>query len=79
MNPLHPNDLTGVVLDRNSAWIPTSLEIPFDEPDESFSDATDHLYSLTGFPEPAYVGTKEFYSSSIEAGSFSLDRMGVYS
>jgi len=61
MNPLHPNDLTGVVLDRDSAWIPTSLKIAFDEPDEIFSDATDHLYNLTGFPEPVSVGTKEFY------------------
>ncbi len=61
MNPLHPNDLTGVILDRDSAWHPNSPGIIFDEPDESFRDATDHLYHLTGFPEPAHVGTKEFY------------------
>ena len=60
MNPLHPNDLTGAILDRDSAWHPNSL-ITFDEPDVSFQGATDHLYNLTGFPEPAFVGTKEFY------------------
>ncbi len=61
MNPLHPNDLTGVILDRDSTWLPGSLNVPFDEPDKGFLDATEHLYNLTGFPEPAYDGTKEFY------------------
>ena len=61
MNPLHPNDLTGVILDRDSTWLPNSLNTSFDESDESFRDATDHLYNVSGFPEPVYVGTKEFY------------------
>ncbi len=61
MNPLHPNDLTGVTLDRDTAWTPNILEDPFHEPNQSFSEATDHLYHLSGFPEPASVGTKEFY------------------
>ena len=61
MNPLHPNDLTGVILDRDSAWLPNSLNTSFDESGESFRDATDHLYNVSGFPEPVYVGTKTFY------------------
>ncbi len=61
MNPLHPNDLTGVILNRDSTWFPNSPNISFDETDESFRDAADHLYNISGFPEPAYVGTKEFY------------------
>ncbi len=61
MNPLHPHDLTGFVLNRDSAWHPKSPVIPFDEPDKTFQDATAQLYDLNGFPEPVSVGTKEFY------------------
>jgi len=61
MNPLHPHDLTGFVLNRDSAWHPKLSMIPFDEPDKTFQDATAQLYDLNGFPEPVSVGTKDFY------------------
>lgn len=61
MNPLNPHDLTGFILDRDSAWHPKSFLVPFGEPDSTFQDATTQLYNLTGFPEPAIIGTKDFY------------------
>jgi len=61
MNPLNPHDLTGFILDRDSAWHPKSLLIPFGEPDRTFQGATTQLYNLTGFPEPLIIGTKDFY------------------
>ena len=61
MNPLHPYDLTGFSLDRDSAWHPRSNQIQFNEPDKIFQEATTHLYDLTGFPEPSTIGTKDFY------------------
>lgn len=61
MNPLHPHDLTGFVLNRDSIWHPKADRVPFEEPDKPFQEATNLLYNLTGFPEPVSVGTKEFY------------------
>ena len=61
MNPLHPNDITGFTINRDEAWHPKKPDLTFDVADKSFRDATDHLYGLTGFPEPAIVGTKDFY------------------
>ncbi len=61
MHPLHPNDLTGATFNINSFWQIDSVDIPFREPDKTYQDATNHLYNLTGFPEPVSVGTKEFY------------------
>jgi hypothetical protein len=61
MNPLHPHDLTGFILNRDSAWHPKLSMIPFSEPDKTFQDATAQLYDLNGFPEPVSVGTKDFY------------------
>lgn len=61
MNPLHPHDLTGFVLNRDSAWHPKEPLIPFNKPDKTFQDATTQLYDLSGFPEPLSVGTKDFY------------------
>jgi predicted AAA+ superfamily ATPase len=61
MNPLHPHDLTGLNVNRDSAWHPKVLQIPFDGPDNVFQEATAHLIELTGFPEPASIGTKDFY------------------
>lgn len=61
MNPLHPHDLTGFILNRDSAWHPKEPLIPFNEPDRTFQDATTQLYELSGFPEPLSVGTKDFY------------------
>jgi predicted AAA+ superfamily ATPase len=61
MNPLNPHDMTGYILNRDSAWHPKSLLIPFDEPDKAFQEATTQLYDLTGFPEPLIIGTKDFY------------------
>lgn len=61
MNPLHPHDLTGFILNRDSAWHPKEPLIPFNKPDKTFQDATTQLYDLSGFPEPLSVGTKDFY------------------
>jgi len=61
MNPLHPHDLTGIILNRDSAWHPKLSMVPFIEPDKTFQDATAQLYDLNGFPEPVSVGTKDFY------------------
>ena len=61
MNPLHPNDLTGFILDRDSAWHPQVPLSHFIDPDKAFQDATNQLYHLTGFPEPLSVGTRDFY------------------
>jgi len=61
MNPLHPHDLTGFILNRDSAWHPKEALIPFNEPDRTFQDATTQLYELSGFPEPLSVGTRDFY------------------
>ena len=61
MFPLHPNDITGYILNRDVIWHPMSMENPFDEADKEFQDATAHLYDLTGFPEPLSVASQEFY------------------
>lgn len=61
MNPLHPHDLTGFFLDRETIWHPKIPQIPFSEPNKTFQDATNLLYDLTGFPEPVSVGKKDFY------------------
>jgi predicted AAA+ superfamily ATPase len=61
MNPLHPHDLTGLRLNRDTAWHPKSASIPFDDSDKAFQEATAQLLELTGFPEPLSVGTKDFY------------------
>ncbi len=61
MNPLHPNDLTGKVLDFASAWHPKLGTLFFEEPDKSFTQAATLLYEISGFPEPVSVGTREFY------------------
>lgn len=61
MNPLHPHDLTGFVLDRDSVWHPKRTVILFPEPDKTFQEATTKLFDLNGFPEPMKVGTKDFY------------------
>lgn len=61
MNPLHPHDLTSFILNRDSVWHPKAPLIPFNEPDKTFQEATNHLYDLTGFPEPLSIGTKDFY------------------
>jgi len=61
MNTLHPHDLTGFILNRDSAWHPKSPLIPFNKPDKTFQDATTQLYDLSGFPEPLSIGTKDFY------------------
>ena len=61
MTPLHPHDLTGFILNRDSAWHPKESVIQFNEPDRTFQDATTHLYDISGFPEPLSVGTKDFY------------------
>ena len=61
MNPLHPHDLTGFIINRDSAWHPKAPLVPFDETDKTFQDATTQLYDLSGFPEPLSVGTKDFY------------------
>ena len=61
MNPLHPHDLTSFVPNRDTAWHPKLPHIPFEEPDKTFQKATEHLYNISGFPEPASIGTKEFY------------------
>ena len=61
MNPLHPHDLAGLRLNRDTAWHPKSASIPFDDSDKAFQEATAQLLELTGFPEPLSVGTKDFY------------------
>ncbi len=61
MNPLHPHDLTAFVPNRDTTWHPKVATIPFGEPDRTFQKAAEHLYDISGFPEPARVGTREFY------------------
>ena len=61
MSPLHPHDLTGFILNRDSAWHPKSSLVPFSDSDKTFQEATLQLFDLTGFPEPLSIGTKDFY------------------
>ena len=61
MSPLHPHDLTGFILDQDSAWHPKSSLVPFSDSDKTFQEATLQLFDLTGFPEPLSIGTKDFY------------------
>lgn len=61
MNPLHPYDLTGKVLDFESAWHPKLGTLFFEEDDKPFTEAATLLYEISGFPEPLSVGTREFY------------------
>ena len=61
MHPLHPNDLSGTRLYPETAWHPKLPMPAFEEPDQTFQDATGQLYDLTGFPEPLSVATKDFY------------------
>ncbi len=61
MHPLHPHDLTGTMLNPETAWHPKLPMPPYDGPDKTFQDATGQLYELTGFPEPLSVGTRDFY------------------
>jgi len=61
MNPLHPNDMTGFILNRETAWHPKLLTIPFGNSNKIFQEATGQLYEISGFPEPLSVGTRDFY------------------
>ena len=62
MNPLHPNDLTGAGIDRETAWHPKSERLEFASPDRSFQEAAAQLLDISGFPEPLSVGTRDFYN-----------------
>ncbi len=61
LHPLHPHDLAGTRLNRETAWHPKLPMSSYDKPDKSFQDAVAQLYDLTGFPEPLSVGTRDFY------------------
>ena len=61
MYPMGPRDiLSSGDFDPHSAWVP-GKKIPLDDPDEAFKEAVGQLISLTGFPEPFFAGTMEFY------------------
>lgn len=61
MYPLGPKDvLNAEDFNPNSMWIP-GKKIPSIEPNAAFKEATEQLISLSGFPEPFFAGTMEFY------------------
>jgi uncharacterized protein len=61
MYPMGPKDvLNAEDFDPHSAWIP-GKKIPSAEPDAAFKEAVGQLMSLTGFPEPFFAGSMEFY------------------
>lgn len=51
------------MLNRDTAWHPKVPHIPFEEPDKTFQNVIEHLYNISGFPEPASIGW--MYSISI--------------
>ena len=61
MFPLHPNDVTGRIPNRDTAWDAGRDGPAFDEPDAAFAEAAFRLLDLSGFPEPFSAGTREFY------------------
>lgn len=62
MCPLHPRDIVPGEINREIHWNPKIAEVPFELPDNSFSDAANDLLNLTGFPEPFFDGKKDFYT-----------------
>lgn len=62
MLPLGVYELISKNPKRTSIWNPSEVlkSIPLASPE--ITEATHHLLSLTGYPEPAQVGTKTFYT-----------------